>query len=337
MKYRVITRSGIIHYRGDALSRIDAQLFDAPLLTEDEIIQFAADADAVIAGPYEPYTRRVIIALKKCRLIMRAGIGYNNIDVAAATESGIPVFYIPDAMTKEVSDHTIALVLCFSRKIIEINAAAKKGAWQRGEIKKLIKPLHSLSQQTLGLFGLGRIGTAVCSKAKALDMRVIVYDPYVSSSVIEQLGAEPVEFDRLLAESDYLSLHTPLTGETKHSFGLDQFRKMKPTSILINTARGALIKEDELVEALSKGYIGGVGLDVTDPEPPVLNSPFMKMENVILTGHTAFYSERSLAELTDRSIDAVVTALKGEWPANLVNPEVKKSPICRLGIKNPER
>jgi D-3-phosphoglycerate dehydrogenase / 2-oxoglutarate reductase len=331
VKYKIITRSGIIKYRGNALSKIDAQLFEAPLLTEDELIQFAHDADAVITGPFEPYTRRVIGALAKCRLISRAGIGYNNIDVASATDYGIPVSYIPDAMIKEVSDHTIALILCFSRKIMTINDAVKNGAWQRGEIMNLIKPLHSLSQQTLGLFGLGRIGAAVCGKAKALDMKVIVYDPYLAPAAIKQLGAEPVEFSKLLTESDYLSQHTPLTKETKHAFGLEQFRKMKPTAIIINTARGPLIKEDELIEALSKEYIGGAGLDVTDPEPPALDSRLMKLENVILTAHTAFYSERSMAELTERAVDAVVSALTGEWPVNLANPEVRKSPICRLG------
>lgn len=332
MTYKIVSRAGIIQYKGDAFSRINAQFVEAHLQTEDDIIKYAHDADAVIAGPWEPYSRRVIEALSKCKVISRSGIGYNNIDINAATEYGIPVAYVPDAMISEVSDHTMALILSFTRKLIPLIRAVTDGAWQPGgrEIIRLITPLYSLGEQTLGLVGLGRIGTAVCKKAKAFGMRLIVHDPYIPLVVIEELGAESVNFDKLLAESDYISIHAPLTDETRQLFGLEQFKKMKPTAYIINTSRGELIDKEALVNALSSVYLAGAGLDVTDPEPLEPNDPLLKMENVIITAHTAFYSERSMSELSRRSVDAVLSVLNGQWPRDLVNPSVKESANCRL-------
>ena len=331
MKYKIVAKTGLVSDKEKDFSAIDAQLIEAALTSEDEIIKEASDADAVIVGAVEPYSKRVIEALTKCRVISRQGIGCNNIDLIAATEQGIPVAYVPDASTVEVSDHAMALILCFSRKLFTISQAVKEGVWQPGKVMRtLVSPLYRLSEHTLGLVGLGRIGKAVCEKAKTFGMRTIIYDPYISEVVVKGLGAEPVDFDTLVAESDYISLHAPLTEETRHLFGLEQFKKMKPTAYIINTARGGLIDEEALITALTEGYLAGAGLDVTEPEPPRPDNPLIKMENVIITGHTAFYSERSISELSRCAGEAVIAALTGQWPAQLANPEVKDRANCRL-------
>ena len=332
MTYKVVARAGLIRDKGASLSKIGAQLVEALLLSEDDIIREAYDADAVMAGANDAYSKRVIEALSKCKVISRFGVGYSNIDLAAATEQGIPVAYVPDASITEVSDHAIALLLSFSRKLFPICKAVREGAWQPGKtiIPTIIRPIRRLSEQTLGLVGLGRIGSTVCRKARALVMRTIVYDPYLSQEAAEALGAEKVNFERLLAESDYISLHAPLTLETRHIFGLEQFKKMKPTAYIINTARGGLIDEAALIAAVSGGYIAGAGLDVTDPEPPRPDNPLINMENVIMTAHTSYYSERSASELARCAAEAVIAALTGQWPSHIANPEVKDRTNCRL-------
>jgi D-3-phosphoglycerate dehydrogenase len=163
-------------------------------------------------------------------------------------------------------------------------------------------------------------------------MKIIVYDPYLSTEAATVLEAEKVDFDRLLAEADYISLHAPLTAENKRLFGLEQFKKMKPMAYIINTARGGLIDEAALVTAVSEGYIAGAGLDVTDPEPPKPDNPLIHLENVIMTAHTSYYSERSASELARCTVEAVVAALSGQWPLNIANPEVKDRANCRLRV-----
>ena len=331
MKYKVVSLLGIVSDKAEVLSTIDAQLIEASLKSEYDIIKEAGDADAVVVGSIEPYTKKAIEALKKCKIISRQGIGYNNIDVVAATEQGIPVSYVPDASTAEVSDHAMALILSFSRKLISVNQAAKEGTWQSGRgLGALVHPLHRLNEQTLGLIGLGRIGKAISQKAKAFGLKILVHDPYVTEATARELGIEPVDLEKLLSESDYISIHAPLTEETRHLFKLEQFRKMKPSAYIINTSRGGLIDEQALITALSKGYIAGAGLDVTDPEPPHPDNPLLKLKNTIITAHSAFYSERSAEELRQCAIQAVLDALTGKWPVQLANPEVKDRPNCRL-------
>jgi D-3-phosphoglycerate dehydrogenase len=190
--------------------------------------------------------------------------------------------------------------------------------------------MFRLSEQTVGVVGAGRIGGAFVHKAKAFGMRVMVYDPYLPAESIEKMGVESVDFDCLLRESDFISLHTPVTDETRHIFGLEEFKKMKPTSYIINTGRGELINEKALLTALSNGYIAGAGLDVVTPEPPSPDNPLIKLDNVIVTAHSAFYSESSLREMRQRTVQAVVTALRGEWPPHLANPQVKERSNRRI-------
>ena len=332
MVLKVLQRSGLLESEERILEKIDAQVISAALSTEEEIIVSAQDVDAVIVGAIEPYTRKVIQSLKKCKIISRMGIGCNNIDLAAATKSGIPVAYVPDASVEEVSDHALALIMCFARKLIPINRAVKEGVWKPGrkDLLEMRKNIAPLNEQTLGLIGVGRIGSALCKKAREIGMKVIVYDPYIPLSTVQGLDAKLVEFDKVLTESDFISLHAALTKESRHLFGLKQFKKMKSTAYIINTARGGLIKEDAMFVALSKGYIAGAGLDVTDPEPPDPKNPLFHLENVILTGHTAFYSQSSARKLRERAVQAVVTALRGQVPQILANPNVVRQKNFRL-------
>ena len=314
------------------LAAVDAELVMAPVWTEEDIIRSAGDADAVMVGATEPYTRRVIGAMTRCRVISRTGVGYNNIDTAAATENGIAVAIVPDASIDEVSDHALALLLAFYRKLLPLDRLVKAGAWRLGrrDIFEVRRPTHRLSSQTIGVVGAGRIGSAFVRKANALGARVIVHDPHITADRIRAMGGEKVDIERLVGESDFTSLHCPATQETRHLFGAAQFRSMKPSAYLINTARGEVVDEEALFAALSERQIAGAGIDVTDPEPPDPESPLLQLDNVIVTAHSAFYSEESLLALRMGTVEAVVAALKGQWPRELANPEVKRARNRRI-------
>lgn len=310
----------------EILSPLGATVGVRPSYSEEQLIAAASDADAILAGPNEPYSARVIASLTRCRIISRLGVGYDNIDVTAATRMGIAVAIVPDASIEEVSDHTIALLLACARKIVPIDRAVRAGAWRPNTttIAAIRRTVAPLGGQVLGLAGLGRIGRAVAAKALALGLRVVVYDPYISSSAAQEAGVELVDFQQLLQASDYVSIHCPLTSETAGLFGRAQFQAMKPTAYLINTARGEIVDEGALHEALTQGYIAGAALDVLAQEPPRPDNPLLGLDNVIITAHSAYYSGASLLALRRRAAEAVAQMLRGEWPPNLVNPEVKE-------------
>jgi D-3-phosphoglycerate dehydrogenase len=334
MPGKVVARAGLDFTIAEKmLTEAGAQLVLAPLWKEEDLIGHAADADAVIVSATEPYTQRVIQILEKCKIISRMGIGFNNIDVKEATRQGIPVAVVLDASVHEVSDQAMAFLLAFSRRLFPLVQAVRKGVWKAGstEIVKVRGQMFRLNRQTLGLVGVGRIGSRVAPKARAFGMRVLAYDPYLSGQELQQRGAEKVDFEQLLSESDYISIHAPLTPETEKMFGLKEFRKMKPTAVIINTARGAIIAEQALYQALVEGVIAGAGLDVCEPEPPLPDSPLFQLEQVFVTGHSAFFSESSMLELQQKATEAVITALRGEWPPVLVNPEVKEQKNRRIG------
>jgi D-3-phosphoglycerate dehydrogenase len=334
MPGKVVARAGVdFTVAQNILTQAGGQLVTAPLWTEEDLIRHAADADAVIVAATEPYTPRVIQNLRRCRIISRMGIGYNNINVEEATRQGIPVAVVLDASVHEVSDQAMALLLAFSRRLFPLVQAVRKGIWKSGsaEIVKVRASMFRLNQQTLGLVGVGRIGSRMPAKAQAFGMRVLAYDPYLSAQELQKQGAEKVDFEKLLSESDYISIHAPLTPETEKMFGLKEFKKMKPTAVVINTARGAIIDEQALYQALVAGVIAGAGLDVCEPEPPRPENPLFQLEQVLITGHSAFFSESSMLELQQKAAEAVLAALKGGWPPVLVNPEVKERKNRRIG------
>jgi len=215
MSFKVVSGIGGADAIKAELARVDAEVVLAPVWTEEDIIKSAADADAVMVGATEPYTRKAIEAMKKCRVISRTGVGYNNIDEDAATENGIAVAIVTDASIDEVSDHALAFLLAFYRKIIPVDRLVRQGAWQlrRREIFEVRVPTVRLNRQTVGVIGAGRIGGAFMRKVKAFGVKVIVYDPYMTEDAIQVMGATKVDFEQLLRESDYISIHCPVTGK----------------------------------------------------------------------------------------------------------------------------
>lgn len=307
--------------------------------TEEEIIHNAADADAILGvASFQPYNRRVLGALSRCRIIASIGIGYEQADLEAATEHGIVVTNVPDYCLDEVSGLAIGFMLALGHKILQIDRAVREKQaniiLQREEaLMGFAYPMFRMREQTLGIVGLGKIGTATALKARGLGMRVIAYDPYVLGAIMESRGVKPVDLDRLLRESDFISLHTPLTPETSGMIGYEEFKKMKPTCYFINTARGGCVDQDALIRALKEGLIAGAGIDVTVDEPIAPDNELLLMQNVILTGHSAWYSTTSEWELYYKPMTQVVMALEGKWPLYALNIEVQKKWLGRWGKK----
>jgi D-3-phosphoglycerate dehydrogenase len=298
--------------------------------TDEEFIALAGDADAIITvGSIRPVPRQVIEELELCRLISNTQIGYDSIDVEAATERGILVTNVPDYCVEEVSDHAMALLLACARRVVQLHEAAKRGQWGLSpdgiQIQSRIWPsLMRLQGRTLGLLGLGKVSRALVPKAKGFQLRLIAHDPHVPPEVFQRLDVKMVDLKTLLTESDFLSVHAALTPETTRILGEEEFRQMKPTACLINTSRGAIVDESALSQALRQGDIAMAALDVTDPEPPGATSPLLSMENAIITAHSAFFSPVSEADRWYRPTEEVSRVMSGEWPAALVNPQAKE-------------
>ena len=299
------------------LASLDVELRPQQCRSEEEIIALAQDADAVL-NCYAKITARVIEALKRCRIIARYGIGVDNVDLAAATRAGILVTNVPDYCIDEVSDHALALLLALARHIAAADAAVKTGAWD----VVAHAGIRRLRGQALGLVGFGKIAKALALKVQPLGMKVLVYDPYVDSAAISRHEAEAASFDKLLAEADAISIHVPLTPETRDLIGERELARMKPSAFLINTSRGGIVDEQALAAALRETRLGGAALDVLTGEPPPANHPLRQAPNIILTPHLAFYSKESVIELQTKAAEEVARALKGEPPRSPVNSEV---------------
>jgi len=320
------------------LASFDVSFVTGMWRTEDEIIKNARDADALIGVvSIHPFSRRVLGALSRCRIIGGIGIGYDTTDLEAATEYGIVVTNVPDYCMDEVSGLAIGLMLSLGHKIPQIDKAVRERqinlTMDRKALVEVAYPIFRMREQTLGIIGFGKIGTATALKAKGLGIKVIAYDPYVLGAVMETHGVNPVDLETLLQESDFISLHTPLNQETRNLIGHEEFKKMKPASYFINTARGGCVDQESLIRALREGRIAGAGIDVTVDEPIAATNPLIKMANVILTGHSAFYSVTSELEVYVKPMTQVVMALRGEWPTYAVNPEVKKKWMEKWGKK----
>jgi D-3-phosphoglycerate dehydrogenase len=290
-------------------------------VNEEQVAELCRDADGVL-NARAPVTRRAIAAMERCRIIVRYGIGVDTIDIPAATERGIYVANVPDYCLDEVSDHALALLMMLSRQMIPGIALAREDTWA---VTKM-PPLQRLRGQTCGLFGCGRIGSLLAGKVSALGMSVIVHDPYLSEERAREMGAERVLFDDLLARADFISLHAPLTEETRHIFGAAAFARMKKNASVINTARGGLIDETALIAALDAGQIFGAGLDVVESETAVtpVRTALVRHPKIVVTAHTAWLSQQARALLQLRAIEQVLACLKGEKPYGLINRELAK-------------
>ncbi len=296
------------------LSAGGVELIVADPTDAESLAKQAADVDAILTN-WVKVPASVIAAAPRCRIVARLGIGLDNIDVAAATERRIPVTNVPDYCLIEVAEHALALMFGLARKVAYYHHQTKQGryALQEGPT------LRRMEGQTLGIVGLGNIGRLLAKKAMAVGLHVIAS----SRSRKDPLpGVEWVEFDDLLASSDYISLHLPMTAQTRHLMGPAQFARLKPSAYLINTARGGLIDTLALSKAFDSGQLAGAALDVQDPEPPDLSQQPYNDPRVIVTPHAAFVSQESLVNLRTRVAQQVVDRLSGRLPENVVNPEV---------------
>ncbi|MFQ5659838.1 MAG: C-terminal binding protein [Gammaproteobacteria bacterium] len=296
------------------LAELDAEVQLAGEPTPEAILAIAREADGLLVT-YAVITSEMIQQLERCRVIGRFGIGVDNIDLEAATAAGIQVCFVPDYCLDEVSDQALALLMALARKIPYGNALVQAGRWEA----KAVAPLRRLRGRTLGLAGFGKIPQTLAPKAQAFGLEVIAYDPFVAAGVAEDLDVYLVDFETLLQRSDYISIHAPLTAETRQMFNADAFRRMRPQAMLINTARGGLVDDQALAEALDKGQLAGAALDVLPVEPPPADSPLLHRDNVILTPHTAFYSEDALLDLQTKAAQDVARVLRGHVPRYPVN------------------
>lgn len=303
----------------DVLSKLDVEFVKAQCKTEDEVIESCKDADGII-NQYAPITRKVIENLENCQVIARYGVGVNTIDVEAATEHGIVVGNVTDYSIDEVSDHAFALMMALARKVVKLNSEVKGGVWDFN----LGKPIFRLRGRTLGLIGLGRIPQALAKKAQAFGLKVVAYDPFMPAEAAKKLDVELLGLNEVCQVSDFVSVHAPLTESTTGMLSDEQFGLMKKDAFIINTARGPVIDEQALIRALEAGQIAGAGLDVMEIEPVMKDNPLLKMENVIITPHIAWYSEESELELKRKTAKNVVDVLSGYYPDYLFNRDVKE-------------
>jgi len=299
----------------EALKAVEPILKIAETASVEDILAVAADAEALLVT-YSQINAEVIAGLDNCKVIGRFGIGIDNIDIPAATEKDITVTYAPVYCLDEVSDHTMALLLSLARKVTYGSNLVAGGRWEM----PAVVPIHRLKRRTLGLVGLGNIPQALVPKAQAFGINVIASDPYCPDDVFQRMGVEKVELDDMLARSDYVSVHAPLTPETENMFNANTFKKMKSTAFLINTARGPLVDVDDLAAALDAGELAGAALDVLPSEPPGVDNPVVGRPDVILTPHTGFYSEDALLDLQTTVASDVARVLSGEEPKYPVKP-----------------
>jgi D-3-phosphoglycerate dehydrogenase / 2-oxoglutarate reductase len=290
-----------------ALARLDPEYRMAKSPSADDILAVARDADAILVT-YAKLPGELLRQLTRCRAIGRFGLGVDNIDLPAAKALGIAVNYVPDYCLREVSDHAMALLLTLARKVTFANELVQSGRW---ELPPIV-PLRRLEGQVLGLVGFGNIPRALAPKAKAFGLKVLAHDPYVARDALAAAGVEGVSFDNLLARSNFISVHAPLSPATRGMMNAGAFGKMKKGAFLINTARGPLIDEAGLIAALDSGHLGGAALDVVTEEPLAKDSGLLGRDNVILTPHTAFYSVEALEELQTKCASDVARELSGE-------------------------
>ncbi|MBS0267085.1 MAG: C-terminal binding protein [Planctomycetes bacterium] len=298
----------------EILGVVGAELIEAPDTRESTLQALAREVDAIAAN-WAPVTESVIRQTTRCQIISRTGIGLDNIAVNVATQLEIPVTNVPDYCVGEVADHALALLLACARNITYFHARTKRGEYRLQNAPSM----RRLAGQTLGLFGLGRIGQALAGMARGLGLVVIAH---TASGNDHGVGCPMVTRDELLTRSDFISLHAPLTPDTRHVFGMAALEQMKNSAYLINTSRGGLIDHAALWHALQTNQIAGAALDVFEPEPPDLSHPLFQDERVIVTPHAAFVSIESLIELRTRVARQIADRLSGRRPENVVNPQV---------------
>jgi D-3-phosphoglycerate dehydrogenase len=288
--------------------------------TPAAVLAATQQAEVVMVQSVRPLlTRAVIGQLSRCRCIVRMGIGYDTVDVAAATERGILVCNVATYCVDDVADHTLALLLGCVRHIARQDHWIRSGRWDRTGAR----PARRIRGCTLGLIGFGRIARAVVERVSGFGLTLLAYDPYVEADTMVHWGVRRVSLDELLGRSDFVSVHCPLTDDTYHLLGAREFELMKEGSFLVNTSRGPIIEETALANALRTGRVWGAGLDVFEREPLPADSVLREFDNVILTPHVGANSEESVADLYHIGCQIIIDIYHGRWPQGVVNPEVE--------------
>lgn len=291
----------------------------APGATPEEIIAHAGSAEVVLCGSAPRFTAEVIDQLARCRAIIRYGIGVDSVDLEAATRRGIWVVNVPDYCIDEVASFALTLLLACWRKLVPaVDQVRRHRSWSMDALR----PIGDLAQQTLAVIGFGRIGQSLARKAKALGLQVVAHDPHVDEAVARSQGVTLLPLPDALSRADYVSLHAPLTPQTRHLINRDTLALMKPSAYIINTSRGGLIDEDALREALDQGRLAGAALDVLAQEPPGSDHPLVGHPRVLVTPHMAWYTERSAREMRVKAVQEAARVLRGERPVNVVNHRV---------------
>jgi phosphoglycerate dehydrogenase-like enzyme len=285
-------------------------------MTEADLLGKLPGIPAALAGS-EPFTRKVFEACPQLKVVARVGVGYDAVDVQAATDNGVVVTIAPGTNQDSVSEHCFMLILSLARNLIRQHNPIRDGQWPRAANL----PIRG---QTLGLVGLGRIGKSMTTRAQAFGMKVIAFEPFPDKAFVEKHGVRLTTLEDLLRESDYVSLHLPATEGTRALINAERLKLMKPTAFLVNTARGAVVDERALFEALRDKKIAGAGLDVFEEEPPLPGNPILKLDNVVMTAHTAGVDTQSRDDMARKAAECIAAISKGEWPTDcIVNPEVK--------------
>ncbi len=304
----------------ESLASVGAEIVEIAAKTEEEFIEVAKDADALIARGRRT-TKKIIDSLERCRIIALGSVGADTVDVAAATARGIPVTNVPDTFIEEVADHTIMMILATFRRLRTMDKYVREGRWSEG--RPLLSTYPRLMGQTLGFVSFGHVARATALRARAFGVQMLAYDPYIEELTMSQYGVEPVSYlGDLLKRSDIVSMHAPATSEVHHLLTEEHFRMMKPEALFINNGRGPTVDEGALIKALQEGWIAAAGLDVLEQEPPDPENPLLHMDNVVLTPHVASASARMGPETRRRVGQEISLVLSGRWPRTCVNPSV---------------
>ena len=304
----------------ETMAQANVDFVSVECRTADELRQHAADADLVWVWGSSVVNADTLALIPQCGAIVRTGSGTDNVPVAAATERGIVVANTPEAHNDAVSNHAIGLLFAVMRSLVVLDRRTRAGQWRRPRVFPDSWHLHG---QTLGLVGFGHAARLVAKKLSGFELKTLVFDPFLPPEVISAAGAQPAALDDLLAQSDFVSLHCPLTPQTHHLIGERELKLMKPRAILINTARGPVVDEPALVRALSEQWIAAAGLDVFEQEPPDPANPLLSMDNVVVTPHTAGESDEDRDRAYQLSVDSIVAFAQGKFPRSYVNRSVK--------------
>ena len=308
------------------LSHLDAQIVEGPA-DEDGFLKFCQDADAIYAKGIR-FSKKLIDGLPdRVRGIVLGSVGVDSVDVKAATERGIPVTNCPDTFIEEVADHAMMLLLSTFRRTIEQDRMVREGKWREG--RPALLQIPRLMGQTLGLISFGHVARAVAKRAKPFGLRIMAYDPFIEELVMTDHGVIPSTLEEVLSQSDFVSMHAPARPEVEGMLGEKHFRLMKKTAIFINTGRGPTVQEVALIKALEEKWIAYAGLDVLETEPPGNNNPLLKMDNVILSAHTASASARFDPARKRHVGRELALLLEGKWPMSCVNPAVLQNTKLR--------